>query len=212
MIHIVDYGCGNLASIANMLAKIRVQCRIVSDVRELATASKVILPGVGSYDRGMQGIRDRGLREVLDHKALVERIPILGICLGAQLMTSGSEEGDEPGLSWIRARTVLFNFVAGGVEPLPLPNIGWRDVSFPDGEDAMSDEHDACPMRFYFVHKYHFEAEPGLVWMNSIYGYRFASALRQGNLYAVQFHPEKSHRFGKRLLSWFAGLQGAAVT
>ena len=210
MIHIVDYGCGNLASIANMLAKIRVPCQIVSDVEELATATKVILPGVGTYDSGMKGIRERGMREVLDHKALVEKIPILGICLGAQLMTLGSEEGGESGLSWIPAQTVLFDFGCHG--DLPLPNIGWRDVAFPNGGDEMADQKDVDPMRFYFVHKYHFQATPELVWMTSIYGYRYASALRDGNLYSVQFHPEKSHRFGKRFFTWFAALQGGAVS
>lgn len=211
MIHIVDYGCGNLASIANMLVKIRVPCCIVSGVDELATARKVILPGVGTYDSGMKGIRDRGLREILEHKAMVERIPMLGICLGAQLMTCGSEEGGEPGLMWIPARTVLFDFEACGARPLPLPNIGWREVAFANPDDDIADLEDANPMRFYFVHKYHFRAADNLVWMTSFYGYRFASALRAGNLYAVQFHPEKSHRFGKRLLTWFAALQGSTI-
>ena len=210
MIHIVDYGCGNLASIANMLTKIRVPSRIVSAPGELAVATKIILPGVGTFDSGMRGIREHGLRSVLDRKALEEKVPVLGICLGAQLMTSGSDEGAEPGLSWLTARTVRFDFAAAGVKALPLPNIGWRDVAFPNGEADMSASHDEGRMRFYFVHKYHFAAESQLVWMRSTYGYSFASALRRHNLYSVQFHPEKSHRFGKQLLSWFSALPSGA--
>lgn len=212
MIHIVDYGCGNLASIANMLAKIRVPSCIVSDPRDVSAATKIILPGVGTFDSGISGIRERGLRSVLDSKALEEKVPILGICLGAQLMTCQSEEGAQPGLSWLPARTVRFDFSAGGLPALPLPNIGWRDVFFTSGAEEMAFLRNTEPARFYFVHKYHFVADPHVVWMRSQYGYSFASALRNENLFAVQFHPEKSHRFGKQLLSWFASLPSEAIS
>lgn len=205
VIYIVDYGCGNLASIANMLQKIRAPCRVVSDAVDLCSAKRIILPGVGTFDSGMQGIRNRGLREVLDAKALDEKVQILGICLGAQLMTRGSEEGVEQGLGWLQADTVLFDFAGRQVDPLPLPNIGWRQVEMVGNRFDSSLVPDVDQARFYFVHKYHFKADPGIVWMNSRYGFDFPCALKSGNLMCVQFHPEKSHRFGKRLLEWFAG-------
>jgi glutamine amidotransferase len=204
VIHIVDYGCGNLASIANMLKKLRIPCTIAADPADLRDAERIILPGVGTFDSGMQGIRDRGLREVLDSKALDEKVPMLGICLGAQLMTRGSEEGVEPGLGWLPADTVLFDFARRQVDPLPLPNIGWRQVEVVDDRSDSSPVDPSEPARFYFVHKYHFEAEPDVVWMTSRYGFDFPCSLKSGNLMCVQFHPEKSHKYGMRMLEWFA--------
>jgi glutamine amidotransferase len=188
-----------------MLKKLRVPCTIASDPADLRDAERIILPGVGTFDSGMQGIRERGLREVLDSKALDENVPVLGICLGAQLMTRGSEEGVEPGLGWFQADTVLFDFARRQVAPLPLPNIGWRQVELVETGSDSSPMTNSEPARFYFVHKYHFEAEPEIVWMTSRYGFDFPCALKSGNLMCVQFHPEKSHRFGKRMLEWFAG-------
>ena len=205
MIHIVDYGCGNIASVASMLRRLQVECKISTNAASLHSATKVILPGVGTFDSGMRGIRERELHDVLRYKALEERVPVFGICLGAQLMTAGSEEGVEPGLGWLPARTVKFDFGARDVPVLPLPNIGWRDVYEPcEGARPSTQSAEEVARRFYFVHKYHFEAANEITWMRSMYGYEFASALRMDNLWSVQFHPEKSHRYGMRLLSAFA--------
>lgn len=204
MIHIADYGCGNLASIASMLRRLHVDCTVSSTAEDLRSASRIILPGVGTFDTGMRGIRDRGLEDILHLKALDDRVPILGVCLGAQLMTAGSDEGSEPGLGWLPARTVTFDFERRGVSMLPLPNIGWREVAEVHPPEAISLSLTETP-RYYFVHKYHFEAPDEIVWMRATYGYEFPAALQSGNLWSVQFHPEKSHRYGMRLLEAFAG-------
>jgi glutamine amidotransferase len=206
MIIIVDYGSGNLGSIANMLKKLRVACQISSNADEIETADRLILPGVGTFDSGMTGIDERGLRQVLDKKALRDRVPVLGICLGAQLMTRSSEEGRRPGLGWLEAETVRFG-VGEGKDRLPLPNIGWRDVEVHPSAAPFQLPDAGEPNRFYFVHEYHFRAAEDITWMSASYGYRFPCALRSGNLLSVQFHPEKSHRFGMSLLSRFAELR-----
>lgn len=203
MITIIDYGSGNLGSIANMLKKLHIDCCVSSSVSDIESAQRIILPGVGTFDSGIRGIEERGLREVLDHKACIEKVPTLGICLGAQLMTRSSDEGSCAGLGWLPAKTVKFSFQDENAA-LPLPNIGWRDVevnlTVAPFELESSDE----LARFYFVHKYHFVADSDIVWMNTSYGYRYPCALRKENLMSVQFHPEKSHRFGMNLLAQFA--------
>lgn len=203
MITIIDYGSGNLGSIANMLKKLHVDCCISSSACDVENAQKIILPGVGTFDSGIRGIEERGLRDVLNHKARVEKVPVLGICLGAQLMTESSDEGSCLGLSWLPAKTVKFSFQDENAA-LPLPNIGWRDVEVNSAIAPFELEASDELARFYFVHKYHFLADPEIVWMNTTYGYRYACALRKENLMSVQFHPEKSHRFGMNLLAQFA--------
>lgn len=203
MITIVDYGYGNIGSIVNMLKKLRIDCCIGSSSSEINNADRIILPGVGAFDSGMRGIDERGLRRALDKKALEEKVPILGICLGAQLMTCGSDEGACEGLGWLEANTVKFA-LDGEVPKLPLPNIGWRDVVVNESVAPFNLIVGEEPSRFYFVHQYHFYASADITWMRSHYGYDFACALRSGNLMSVQFHPEKSHRFGMELLSRFA--------
>ncbi|WP_094561752.1 imidazole glycerol phosphate synthase subunit HisH [Synechococcus sp. 8F6] len=191
---IVDYGQGNLGSIRNMLARVRARCEVTSDADDIGRATHLILPGVGSFDRGMQAIADRGLREVLDRKALVERIPVLGICLGAQLMTQGSEEGTLAGLGWFRAETKRFAFEPP-LPKLPTPNIGWRHVRAARPGTLVVGLEDEC--QFYFVHSYFMATDnTDFVALQSDYGHEFAAGLQWHNLFSAQFHPEKSHRFG----------------
>lgn len=203
MITIIDYGMGNTGSIVNMLKKIGVQARITADIEEIAKAQKIILPGVGHFDRAMEKISQNGLREILDQKALKEKIPFLGICLGMQILTKSSEEGQCAGLGWIPAKTVRFNF--SKESPLKIPHMGWNLVqrTTPSKLTEGSEEE----TRFYFVHSYCVKVEEEA---NSIlkteYGVKFDSAIQNGNIYGVQFHPEKSHRFGMRLLNNFAKL------
>jgi imidazole glycerol phosphate synthase glutamine amidotransferase subunit len=203
MITIVNYGLGNLGSIHNMLKRIGVDSVVSAAEEEIAAAGKLILPGVGHFDRAMTLIEESGLRRVLDHKALTEKVPVLGICLGMQLLTEGSEEGVMPGLGWIPGRTVRFRFDER--PELKIPHMGWNYVEpvrhgpFTDGID------DA--FRFYFVHSYHVvvdSAEDAV--LTTEYGIRFNSGISRGNVFGVQFHPEKSHKFGMRLLKNFAEL------
>lgn len=201
MIAIVDYGMGNLGSIHNMLAHIGAESVVTADPDVIRGADRIILPGVGAFDAAMARINGSGLREVLDHKALVEQVPTLGICLGMQLLSRGSEEGDIAGLDWIPAQTRRFPDVPG----LKVPHMGWNLVrrSTPSPLTGDFDEE----TRFYFVHSYYVVADaPQNSILKTTYGVEFDSAIMHGRIFGAQFHPEKSHRFGMRLLQKFAAL------
>ena len=203
MITIVNYGLGNLGSIFNMLKKIGVESNITSYPEEIAKSQKIILPGVGHFDRAMERIGQSRLRGILDQMALIEKVPILGICLGMQLLTKSSEEGMLPGLGWIPAKTVRFRF--SNESNLKIPHMGWnlvqRSAPSPLTEN-FSPEH-----RFYFVHCYHVQVEEErFSILKTEHGYHFDSAIQRDNIFGVQFHPEKSHRFGMKLLENFARL------
>jgi glutamine amidotransferase len=201
IIRIVDYGQGNLGSIRNMLSRIGALSEVASNPEEIGKATHLILPGVGAFDRGMKAIADRGLREVLDYQALEAKIPVLGICLGAQLMTRGSEEGDLAGLGWFAAETRQLIFTPP-LPKLPTPNIGWRDVRPKRNDTLVSGLDDEC--RFYFVHSYYMTTEDAeIVAIESEYGHAFAAGLQRDNLFSAQFHPEKSHRFGMQFFRNF---------
>ena len=201
VIRIVDYGQGNLGSIRNMLSRIGAESEVSSDPEEIERATHLILPGVGAFDRGMKAIAERGLREVLDHKALEDKIPVLGICLGAQLMTRSSEEGDLPGLGWFPATTKRFVFEPP-LPKLPTPNIGWRNVRAAKQGTLVSGLEEEC--RFYFVHSYFMVSDNAdVVALQSDYGHEFAAGLQLENLFSAQFHPEKSHRFGMQFFKNF---------
>jgi imidazole glycerol-phosphate synthase subunit HisH len=201
MITIVNYGLGNLGSIFNMLKRIGAPSIITSDVEMIARAEKIILPGVGHFDRAMENIQQSGLKSILDKKALQDKIPILGICLGMQILTKGSEEGTLPGLGWVPAKTVRFNFPSES--KLKIPHMGWNLVhrSTPSPlTEGFEGEY-----RFYFVHSYHVKVEDERhSIMKTDYGYPFDSGIQNGNIFGVQFHPEKSHRFGMKLLENFS--------
>jgi glutamine amidotransferase len=201
MITIVDYGMGNLGAVLNMFKRVGAKAEITSDVARIADARKLLLPGVGAFDSAMQRINDSGLRAVLDRKALEERIPILGICLGMQLLTRGSEEGRAPGLGWIQAQTLRFPVDA----KLKVPHMGWNEVRATRAHALV--EGLPQPSRFYFVHSYYVRADdPADCLLRTTYGLEFDAALCRGNIMGAQFHAEKSHRFGMRLFANFAGL------
>lgn len=203
MITIVNYGMGNLGSVQNMFKRIGVASEITGDPQAVSRAEKLLLPGVGAFDAAMQKIAESGLREVLDRKVLEEKVPVLGICLGMQLLTNGSEEGVLPGLGWIPARTIKFRFPEGS--PLKIPHMGWNYV-FPKRESPLTHDLPAEP-RFYFVHSYFVRCDNDEdVLMTTPYGNDFHSIVQRGNVYGAQFHPEKSHKYGMKLLSNFAGL------
>jgi glutamine amidotransferase len=200
LVCIVDYGQGNLGSIRNMLSRLGVAAQITQSPNDIQRASHLILPGVGAFDRGMSAIMARGLRSVLDEQAMVRHTPILGICLGAQLMTRGSEEGDLSGFGWFSALARRFRFED---QPRrPIPNIGWRDVHATHSNTLARGLEEEC--RFYFVHSYHLVADRKEdVALVSSYGTEFVAGMQYGNLFSAQFHPEKSHRFGLKFLSNF---------
>lgn len=199
MIHIIDYGLGNLGSVKNMLRYIGVDSIITSNPSEAHKATKILLPGVGSFDQAMIRINDSGWREILDHKALIEKIPILGICLGMQLLTESSEEGKLKGFGWIPSNTIRFPRMNG----LKVPHMGWNSVLPVSGSIILKDL--TADSRFYFVHSYYVKVENEV---NSIlkttYGITFDSAIQNGNIFGAQFHPEKSHKYGMQLLKNFA--------
>jgi glutamine amidotransferase len=201
MITIVDYGMGNLGSILNMFRRIGKEACIARSPEEVAGAERILLPGVGAFDAAMERIDAAGFRDVLNEKALNERVPVLGICLGMQLLTRGSEEGHLPGLGWIPAATRRFP----PAPRLKVPHMGWNVVerTRPSALTAGFEGE----VRFYFVHSYYVEADAAEnVIMETGHGVRFASGVQSGNIYGAQFHPEKSHRFGMHLLRNFAEL------
>ena len=205
MIAIVDYGMGNLGSIANMLKKLGAPARISSDPAEIASAEKLILPGVGAFDAAMERIDEAGFRAVLNERALQARVPMLGICLGMQLLTQSSEEGQRPGLGWIDARTLAFNDRVD--EKLRVPHMGWNVVDTAASSPLTAGLDSDDETRFYFVHSYFVQcANDADVILTTDYGRTFHSGLRRDNIYGVQFHPEKSHRYGMKLLGAFAEL------
>lgn len=199
MIAIVDYDIGNIAAVANMLRRLNVPCVITDQADQVARADRIILPGNGSFDACMRNLRESGLLPVLERKVLDEGVPLLGICVGAQMLGKGSEEGVEPGLGWIDMEVRRFP----ALPDLRVPHMGWNEVQPASGHYLARElEADA---RFYFVHSYYMApADTADILLRADYGIGFAAGVARGNIAGVQFHPEKSHRFGKRLLASFA--------
>jgi imidazole glycerol-phosphate synthase subunit HisH len=201
MVVIVDYKTGNIASIQNMIKKIGYESVISNDKDIIRGAEKLILPGVGSFDYGMNQLDELGLIESLNHKVLIEKIPLLGICLGAQLCCISSEEGKKPGLGWINATVKKFPNINNG-KRYSVPHMGW-DYANPAKESVLFNgiENDR---RFYFVHSYYIDCQnPEDVLAYNSYSTSYHSAFQKSNIMGVQFHPEKSHRFGKELFKNF---------
>ena len=199
---IVDYGMGNVGSIAKMLKWIGHPAEVTSDPRRIAQADKLILPGVGSFDSGMRRLTELGLVASLGEMVLIRKTPTLGICLGLQLMARGSEEGEALGFGWLDAQAVRFR-VASDQAKLKIPHMGWNTVEI-NHCDTLFRDFKPEP-RFYFVHSYHLVCDrPDDVLATTEYGYSFASAVQRENIMGTQFHPEKSHQFGMKLLKNFA--------
>jgi len=205
MIAIVDYGVGNLGSIQNMLKRVGVSEAIVtSDPQIIRNAEKMILPGVGAFDAGMQKIHESGLSETLNYFAQELKRPVLGICLGMQLLTKGSDEGMLPGLGWIDASTLRFEF-EDGLNHLKVPHMGWNEVKELKEHPLIKSLPDRS--RFYFVHSYYVQCHnPADRLLSCNYGIEFTCAVQHENIMGVQFHAEKSHKFGMQLLKNFSEL------
>jgi len=198
---IVDYGVGNLTSIKNMLKRIGTESQISSNEKDVSSAQKLILPGVGHFDYGMKQLKQSGLINVLEERVLQRKVPILGICLGVQLFTASSEEGSEPGLNWIKGKTIAFEKDAMKVSER-VPHMGWADVT-PEKESLLFEKMYDDP-RFYFVHSFHLQLQnPSDALLTASYGYKFTAGIEHENILGVQFHPEKSHKYGMKLLENF---------
>lgn len=203
MISILDYGCGNVSSISRMICLLGGDASYISTAGEIETASKIILPGVGHFDRGMVSLNRHGLKEALYQQVLVKGTPVLGICLGMQLLCRTSEEGTEKGLGFLDADVRKFSF--SPPQTLKVPHMGWNEVRVVRDNPVLLT--DGQEQRFYFVHSFHVVPDDLSVIIGSAeYGYEFCAAFQRGNIFGVQFHPEKSHRFGMALMKRFIEL------
>lgn len=201
MVAIVDYGVGNLMAIRNIIKKIGGDSIITADPVAISESKSLILPGVGSFGYCMDQLRQRDLIPVLEKEVLIRKKNILGLCVGAQMMTGGSEEGGFGGLNWVDAKTKKFEAHSVNL----IPHMAWADVNFKHFSSLGKGFEEGA--RFYFVHSYHFEfSQPDQVLATAHYGYDFACAFQRENIFGVQFHPEKSHRFGMRLFENFLSL------
>jgi len=201
MIAIIDYNIGNIASVANMLQRLGLRCAVTNSLDDVQQAERIILPGNGAFDACMQNLRASGLIPVLEHQVLHKAVPLLGICVGAQMLGHSSDEGVEPGLGWIDMRVERFP-----AQPeLRVPHMGWNHVSAVQPNHPLA-QGITAESRFYFVHSYYLAPRDSKdVLFQAHYGIDFAAGVAHGHIAGVQFHPEKSHRFGKKLLSAFAG-------
>jgi len=198
---VVNYGIGNLGSIANMLRRIGVEVAVSSEADVIAGADRLILPGVGAFDAAMERLLASGLVEPLQRQVVEDRVPLLGICLGMQLLTERSEEGRLPGLGWISADTVRFRF-AEDDRNLRVPHMGWNTLSVRHDDSLF--RHTSAEARFYFVHSYHVRCrDESDILATTHYGQEFVAAFGHGNIFGTQFHPEKSHTFGMEVLRAF---------
>jgi glutamine amidotransferase len=198
VIAIVDYGLGNIGAFETVYRRLNIPAKAARTPADLEAADRIILPGVGAFDHAMELIEASGLRESLDKRIVEDRIPVLGVCVGMQILADASEEGSKAGLGWIDGQVRRLD-----VGALPLPHMGWNAPAAVDGEPLFAGlKPDA---EFYFLHSYYFDADqPGDVVAFADYGSRFPCAVRRGNVMGVQFHPEKSHHNGVRLLKNFA--------
>jgi glutamine amidotransferase len=204
MIIIVNYGSGNIRAIANIYDKLNIPYTISASPEEIANAEKLILPGVGAFDETMRKLNDSGLRKVLDELVLVKKVPVIGICVGMQILAKTSDEGTLAGLGWIDGTVKKFDLQK--LTTLPkIPHLGWNAVTV--NKTSRLFENIDCENGFYFIHSYFFECHRQEdILSQTFYGEQFTSAVNRDNVYGLQFHPEKSHHNGVELLKNFANL------
>lgn len=203
MVAIINYGVGNLSSIYNMFKKVGVPALITAEPEEILKADKILLPGVGAFDHGMERLDQSGLRPLLEQKVLKEKVPVLGICLGMQMLTKKSEEGIRSGLGWLDAETKKFTLPDTN---LKIPHMGWNRVHIRKVESIFKGL-DQIESRFYFVHSFHVVCQRDEnILAETDYGYSFTSSFQKDNIFGTQFHPEKSHKFGMSLFKNFGDL------
>ncbi|MDX1479286.1 MAG: imidazole glycerol phosphate synthase subunit HisH [Saprospiraceae bacterium] len=205
MIGIINYGMGNVGSIQNMIRHVGGESIIIDDPDQIRGVDKVIIPGVGAFDNGMTKLHARGFVQALDEHVERKGKPVLGICLGMQLLTMASEEGEAAGLGWIRARAVKFQFNGSGESKLRVPHMGWNAVTYRK-ETAINKNTEEEP-RYYFVHTYHVVCEDEQdVLCTCEYGHTVVAGIARSQIYGLQFHPEKSHKYGMTILRNFSNL------
>lgn len=198
---IIDYGVGNLGSIVNMIGRIGGTARVAKTVDEVMAGEKFILPGVGAFDHARKNLDQSGLISSLESKILNEKRPVLGICVGFQLLASRSDEGELPGLGWVDGEVLHFSKLVPDSN-FKIPHMGWNRLRILKNSRLF--ERASETPRFYFVHSYFFKARnESDVLARSSYGHEFDAAIHKENIYGVQFHPEKSHQFGMKLLKGF---------
>lgn len=205
MIRIVDYGVGNTEAFMTLFKHLGLEAERANTPESLDGASRLILPGVGHFDHAMQRLNDSGLRPKLEKLVLEMKIPVMGVCVGMQMLAEGSEEGILPGLGWIpgRVRSFARNL---HLSRLPMPHMGWNDLQPRNGAKLFSQGFEGLP-QFYFLHSYYFDASnKDDVAATANYGMDFDAVVSHGHIHGVQCHPEKSHRWGKQLLKNFAEL------
>jgi len=210
MIVIVDYEVGNIGSILNMLKFLGIPAKATRDKAELRAAERLLLPGVGAFDAGVELLRKHDLVGLLHERVTEAKVPTLGICLGMQLLTKGSEEGSLPGLGWIDAECKRFTKDRDPTGKMKVPHMGWN-VARPVTTDGGLFAGMTGESRFYFVHSFHAVCQDAsdIAATTDFYG-PFTSAVTRGHVYGAQFHPEKSHKFGMKLLQNFAAVPPAA--
>jgi len=202
MVLIPNLSIGNFASVLRMIQKAGGEARLVDSPSDLRGADKIILAGIGAFDNGMTSLRDGGWTDALNEAALDRKVPVLGICLGMQLMLQSSEEGNMPGLGWVEGEVRRLRPPPDS--GLKVPHMGWNTVTVTRENELFPAEDD---QRFYFVHSYYADcAQPDVVVATSQHGSPFTAALKKDNIYGVQFHPEKSHRFGMAILRNFLAI------
>jgi glutamine amidotransferase len=204
MISIIDYGLGNVLAFANMYRRMAVPVSIARTAEDLADATKLILPGVGAFDYAMDSFRRSGMYDIAVERVTKDKVPVLGICVGMQMLAAGSEEGSSTGLNWVPGLVRKLD-TSCFTQRTQLPHMGWNDVR-PKQSAPLFDGLETNA-RFYFLHSYYFDCQsPDDVLASVEYGTQFACAVHHENVYGVQFHPEKSHEFGARLLKNFADI------
>ncbi|QPF72724.1 imidazole glycerol phosphate synthase subunit HisH [Roseateles sp. DAIF2] len=204
MIRIVDYGVGNIQAFLTMFKRLGLEATRARSAAELEGATRLILPGVGAFDTAMALLNQSGMRPRLEEMVLGQQVPVIGICVGMQMLAGGSDEGELPGLNWVPGRVKAFANTPAS-KNLPMPHMGWNDLKVRPGNKLFTD-FEPEP-RFYFLHSYYFEAEDKAdVAATAEYGLDFDCIVSRGHIHGVQCHPEKSHHFGAQLLKNFAEL------
>lgn len=204
MITIIDYGLGNIRAFTNVYDRLNIKTKIARSAQEIKGATKIILPGVGAFDYAMSQLNASGMRDELEIQVIRKKIPVIGICVGMQMLAKSSEEGILPGLGWIDGNVKLFD-VSSIPYKTQLPHMGWNTIE-PTNNNALFNGFNN-QSRFYFLHSYYFVCNNSAdIISNTAYGIMYSSAINSGNIYGIQFHPEKSHSNGVQLLHNFANL------
>lgn len=205
MIHLIDYGVGNIQAFLNMFKRLGIQATTAVNSKDLENATHLILPGVGAFDHAMTLFNDSGMRDTIENLVLKEKIPVLGICVGMQMLATGSDEGRMDGLNWIPGQVHSFAGNAA-TNNLPLPHMGWNDVKVVLNHPLLKNFSD--DLKFYFLHSYYYECKSAAhAIANANYGFDFDCIIASGNVFGIQCHPEKSHSYGAQLLKNFSEIE-----